>query len=193
MRGSARLMRKPTTTSGAIRGGHARDQPAEVRDAELAIAVGEGHELIAGRPEARAQRRTVALVHRVVDGPDDARMRSREFVGDGRRPVAGAVVDGDDLERVGEAGQDGEGFLDEALQVGLLVVGGEEVRQARDARGRGGRRVDRGLGRPARSGRSCRAVPLGDDVLHDPAVGADERFEHVAVRESLRSRVGPRG
>ena len=66
--------------------GEARGQPAEVRHPELAVAVGEGDELVARRPEARAQRRPVAEVRRVVDGPDDVRVGGGELVGE--RPVS---------------------------------------------------------------------------------------------------------
>ena len=54
--------------------GQAGGQPAEVLDPELAVAVGERDELVAGRAEARPQGRPVAEVGRVVDGPHDAGM-----------------------------------------------------------------------------------------------------------------------
>ena len=54
---------------------------------------------------------------------------ARELVGERLRAVARAVVDGDDLERLGDGRQALERLLDEALDVRLLVVGREEVRQ----------------------------------------------------------------
>ena len=44
-----------------------------------------------------------------------------------------AVVDRDDLERLGERRQGRQRLVDQALEVGLLVVGREEVRQPGDA------------------------------------------------------------
>ena len=114
------------------------NQPTEVGNPKLAIPVGEADEVVAGRPEARTERRTVAQVHRVVDRADDVRMGAREAVGDGRGPVLRAVVDGDDLEAVRESRQRDQGLLHERLEVGLLVVGREEVREGGDA----GRRVE---------------------------------------------------
>ena len=109
-------------------------QPAEVRDLELAVAVGEGKELEPRRLEARAQRAAIAAVDVVVDRPDHARMLGSEPVGDLAGPVPRPVVDGDDLELVGERRERRQRLLHEALEVRLLVVGREEVRQARDPR-----------------------------------------------------------
>ena len=106
MSGSARLIRKPATTSGASGRGQPGGQPAEVLDPELAVAVGERDELVAGGPEAGAQGGAVAQVGRVVDGADDARMGGGQLVGDLAGAVARAVVDGDDLERLGQGRQD---------------------------------------------------------------------------------------
>ena len=115
--------------------GEALGQAAEIRDTELAIAVGEGDELVAGSPEARAERGAVAEVRRVVDDADEIGVRGGQLVGDRPRPIAGTVVDGDDLEGVRQPGQRLQRLLDEPGEVGLLVVGREEVREARDARG----------------------------------------------------------
>jgi hypothetical protein len=108
-------------------------QPPEVLDAELAVAIGEGHELVAGRREPGPQRGAVAEVGRVVDGAHDARVGGGQLIGEGLGPIARAIVDGDDLERLGDAREAVEGFGDEPLDVGLLVVGRKEVRQARDS------------------------------------------------------------
>ena len=59
---------------GRVGLGQAGGQPAEVGDLELAVAVGEGDELVAGGPEPGAERRAVAEVGRVVDDPDDVRV-----------------------------------------------------------------------------------------------------------------------
>ena len=70
----------------------------------------------------------------MVDGPDDvrdARAASSSAIAAGR--VARAVVDDDDLERLGERRQRLERLLDEPLEVRLLVVGREEVGQPGDA------------------------------------------------------------
>jgi hypothetical protein len=69
----------------------------------------------------------------MVDCADHVGMGGRELVGDGRRSIARAVVDRDDLEGVGQGRQDGERLLDQPGQVGLLVVSREEVRQPRNA------------------------------------------------------------
>ena len=53
----------------------------------------------------------------MVDGPDDVRVRRRQLVGDRRRRVARAVVDDDDLERLGERRQRLERLLDEPREV----------------------------------------------------------------------------
>ena len=58
-------------------------------------------------------------------------------VSDRRRRVLRAVVDGDDLERVGQGRQRLERLADESLEVRLFVVGREEVGQARDSGRRG--------------------------------------------------------
>jgi hypothetical protein len=68
----------------------------------------------------------------VVDG-SNLRVGGGQLVGDGCCPVLRAVVDDDDLELLGEGRQGGEGLLDEAAQVGLLVVRREEVGEGGDA------------------------------------------------------------
>ena len=68
-----------------------------------------------------------------MDDADDVGVGGGEGVRDARRAVAGAVVDRDDLEHVGQGRQRLERLGDQALEVGLLVVGREEVRQAREA------------------------------------------------------------
>src|SRR5207302_2734154 len=96
------------------------DEAAEVGDLELAIAVGEGDEAISGGSESGPQGSAVAEVRRVVDGPN-LRMRRRELVGEGRRFVARAVVDDDDLVLVRKAGQGPERFCDRRAEVRDLV------------------------------------------------------------------------
>jgi hypothetical protein len=78
----------------------------------------------------------------VVDRSDDARVAVGQLVGDRRCAVVRTIVDDEDLERLGEDRERLEGFVDEALEVGLLVVGREEVRELGDA------------GRPAHAERS---------------------------------------
>ena len=128
-------MRKPDDVR-VVGPGKPLGQGSEVRDAELPVTVGEGDELVAGGPEARAERGAVAQVRRVVDDADEIGVRRCQFVGDGPGPVARTVVDRDDLEGVRQPGQR-LSLLDEAGEVGLLVVRREEVRQARRARSRG--------------------------------------------------------
>jgi hypothetical protein len=65
----------------------------------------------------------------MVDGSHDTRMPVRELVGDLGGSVARPVVDGDDLERLGNPGQRREGLVDETLEIRLLVVGRKEVRK----------------------------------------------------------------
>ena len=122
---------------GLIGLAEAGGEPAEVRDPELAVAVGERDELVAGGPEAGQQRRAVAEVRRVVDGPDDAGVRRGQLVGDRAGRVARPVVHDDDLEHLGERRQGLERLRDELADVGLLVMGREEVGQPRDALGHG--------------------------------------------------------
>ena len=106
----------------------------------------------------------------MVDDADDVGVGGRERVGEGRRAVLRAVVDRDDLERVGQGRQGLERLVDEALEVGLFVVGREEVGQARDSGGAGAWVSDiRGLyGREPRrtcarlAGRDVRRTPAGD-------------------------------
>ncbi len=118
---------------GRVGGGEALGEPPDVGDVELAVAVGERDELVAGRREAGAERGAVPEVRRVVDGAHDVRMAGGEVVGDRRGRVARPVVDRDDLERLGEQRQGRQRLVDQALEVRLLVVGREEVRQPGDA------------------------------------------------------------
>ena len=83
-------------------------------------------------------------------------------IGELGRGVAAAVVDGDDLELVGQRGQHLERLGDDRLDVLGLVVGGKEERQRRDARSLGGHCGDLGHGRIIGASR------LGDG--HQPRV-----------------------
>ena len=143
-----------------------RQQEGQVRDAELAVAVGEADERVARRPEARADGRPVALVHRVVDDAHDVGVLGGQAVGDLGRAVRAAVVDADDLEALRQRGQLGERLRHERLDVLGLVVRGEEVaqgrRRARLPGGRDGRlprRARRACRRPSRG--SCRPASWG--------------------------------
>ena len=162
-----------------VRLGQARGQPAEVGDPELAVAVGEGDEVVAAAPNPTgARRRSRRLV-----GWWTARTTSGwrpRAVGDRRGPVARAVVDGDDLERLGERRQDRQRLLDEALEVGLLVVGREEVRQAGDA-GRRGRRPARASVAPAVA--VTGPLRAGHDAGQEPRRVAVDVLELVASRQ----------
>ena len=107
----------------------------------------------------------------MVDGPDDVGVARRERVSDGRRRVLRAVVDGDDLERVGEGRQGLERLGDERLEVRLLVVCREEVRQARDAcRGGGawGHAADCTGAQPGRGPSPVRLSPSPGVTWDDP-------------------------
>ena len=68
----------------------------------------------------------------MVNGPNDARMLRDELVCDRPGGVARAIVDDDDLEGLCQPRQRLEGLVDQPAQVGLLVVGREEVRQSGD-------------------------------------------------------------
>ena len=89
-------------------------------------------EPVARGPEAGPQRGAVAEVRGVVDDAEDVRMLGRQLVGDGRRPVARAVVHGDDLELLGQRRQRRQRLVDQGLEVGLFVVGREEEGQLGD-------------------------------------------------------------
>src|SRR4051812_36731387 len=65
------------------------------------------------------------------------RMVGGQPVGDRARAVLRPVVDGDDLEFVGQPGQLGERLVNERLDVLSLVVGRKEEGQAGDAVGHG--------------------------------------------------------
>jgi hypothetical protein len=130
------------------------EQPPEIGDLELAVAVGERDEVEARGPEAGPERRPVAKVGRVMDGPDDARMGLGQAVRDRRRGVTRTVVDGDDLELIGQGRQGDERLLDQRLEVRLLVVGREEVRQPRPGRPDGATAAGRGMGRRSPGARS---------------------------------------
>ncbi len=67
---------------GGVGLGQAGGQAAEVGDLELAVAVGEGDEVVAGGREAGAEGGAVAEVGRVVDGADDVGVLGREGVGE---------------------------------------------------------------------------------------------------------------
>ena len=140
---------------------HPVGQPAEVRDPELAIAVGEGHEVVAGRPKARAEGGAIAEVRRMVDRADDTGVGGGQPSASSAVAVARAVVDDDDLERLGERRQGVERLGDQRLDVGLLVVGREEVGQLGDARS-AARRRRRVMERP-REGPSTRATISGPE------------------------------
>ena len=113
--------------------GHAIEQPGQVGDPELAVAVGEGDEVVARGAQAAAHGRAIALVDLVVHDADVWIRRSQAF-GNLQRGVAAAVVDGNDLELVRERRQLLERLGDERLDVLGLVVRGKEVGQRRDAR-----------------------------------------------------------
>ena len=103
------------------------------------------------RAQAAAHGRAVALVGFVMNNPD-ARVRGRQSVRDPGRRVAAAVVDGDDLELVGERGQHFERLGDERLDVLGFVVRGEEVGKRTNAGPIGGLGSDVGHGGDYRFG-----------------------------------------
>jgi hypothetical protein len=122
------------------------DKAPEIDDLELAVTVRVRKMVEAGGGEPGPERGTVAEVGRVVDGANRW-VRRGQRVRQRRRRVPGAIVDDDDLERLGERRQRRQGLSHERLEVGGLVVGREEVRQggqslprfgggARDWRGR---------------------------------------------------------
>ena len=93
----------------------------------------------------------------MVDGAHDTGVGGGQFVRERLGPVPRAVVDRDDLERLGDGREGVEGFGDESLDVGFLVVGREEVGEARDASGSGARHG------AASRGRMTRASMLGSN------------------------------
>ena len=90
-----------------------------------------------------------------VDHPHHARVGGGQPVRDLAGPVPGAVVHGDDLEDLRDGRQRLEGLLHEGLDVGLLVVGREEVGQPGDpGRGDGGG-IGHGVVSTGPDGRDC--------------------------------------
>ena len=117
---------------GRVGLGETRRQPADVRHLELAVTIGEGNEVVAGRPEPGPQRSPVPEVGGMVDHAHDVGVRDGQGVSDGRGSVARAVIDGDDLERVSQGRQSLQRLGHEPADVGFLVVRREEVRKAGD-------------------------------------------------------------
>ena len=86
-RGVGPLDPEPDDDIGRVRFGRARGEPPDVRDLELAVAIGERDEVVARGREARAERGAIAQVGRVVDDPHEVGVaRSR-----GRRRGAGVA------------------------------------------------------------------------------------------------------
>ncbi len=92
---------------------------------ELAVAVKEAHQLVTRGPEAAAQSRSVTAIDLMVHGTYLGMARG-ELIGQTWRGVLAAVVDGNDLELVGQSRQDLERLGDERLDVLCLVVRREE-------------------------------------------------------------------
>ena len=113
----------------------ARGQAADIGNLELAVAIGERKQLVARRLKPRAQRATVPAVGVVVDHPHNVWVGCGKPICDLACLVTRPVVDGDDLKRLRERGQRLERLGHKGLDVGLLVVGREEVREARDLAG----------------------------------------------------------
>ena len=113
-----------------------RDEEPEIGDPELAVTVREADELMLRRPEARPEGGTVALVDLVGHDPEDPRVGSRELGRDLAGPVLRAIVDGDDLERLGDRRERRQRLLHQRGEVRLLVVRREEVGERGDARRR---------------------------------------------------------
>jgi len=116
-------------------------KPGHIRHPELAVAVDEGDQTESSGPEPGAKGRAVAKVGGVVDYPEHVGVLAGELVGDGRRTVARAVVDGDNLELLGQLGEGAQGLIDQSLKIGLLVVSGEEEREFLDTPRRRPRRL----------------------------------------------------
>lgn len=115
---------------------HAVEEPAQIGHPELSIAVREADELVAGSLETGLQGRTVAAIDLVVDGAHDIRVGGGQPISDLRGAIAAAVVDGNDLEPLGEGRHDGQGLRHQWLDVVGLVVGRKEVGQLGVSHGR---------------------------------------------------------
>ena len=105
-----------------------------------------------------------------------------EPVGDGRGRVARAVVDDDDLERPGDRRQALERLAHERLEVRLLVVGREEVREPVDRLAAGAAARD-ARASPRRGRRARGTGPRGDQT---PALEAG-RVGRVGTADQLDS------
>src|SRR6266566_1156591 len=112
------------------------EQEPQLLQVELQVAVREGDQRTRGVRETGLQRAAIAAVRLVVDA--HPRVLRRQLVGELRGAVAGAVVDDEHLDRVHHRTDLLDGELHGALDVLLLVVGGEEEGEL-GTRGRGGR------------------------------------------------------
>jgi hypothetical protein len=109
-----------------------RDEARELRQVELQVGVGQEDPLQAGGRQAGAHGRAVAAVA-VVDQHAHPRVGGGAGVGQRARVVGAAVVDDDDLVRVGNKLARRRRLVDGALDVLGLVVAGEDQRQAAQA------------------------------------------------------------
>jgi len=109
---------------------HGRGEPAEVRDLELLISVGEEDERLRSAHETGAHGTAVSAARPVVDDRDP-RIRLRERVRDLPGVVAAPVVDHDDLDAVRILGKCGQRLRHHGRDVQLLVTRREEERETR--------------------------------------------------------------
>ncbi len=112
------------------------EEPRQVGEEELTIGIGEGDGVIARRLEPGAQGRAIAAVDGVSQ-QTHGRPLGPQSLDQGRRPIATAVIDDQDLVAhngcfgvVGQGAQGVVGLGDCLNDAGLLVEGGQHEGQA---------------------------------------------------------------
>jgi hypothetical protein len=113
-----------------------RQELLELAHVELQVRVGHEHPRQPGGGDAGAQRRAVAVVA-LVHEDAHARVLGGAQLGHAAGAVAAAVVDDDDLVRLGDALGGARGLVDGAPDVRRLVVARQDDRETGELRGGG--------------------------------------------------------
>ena len=157
-------------------------QLAEVLDLVLVVPVGHAHDLVAARLDARADRRAVAEVLRVVDHAHLG-VLARELVRDRAAAVGRAVVDDHDLVGTAERGEQQAGLLRHGPHGPLVLVDREEQAHRFGIAGHRVRSSGACRGRTARAAGRRHETPRAR-MVHDALASA--QVSHHARREPRR-------